>query len=187
METDRMAKESPDDENLLERVGKGDRAAFAVLVRRHSDRYYRLAYRYTARHEEAEDIVQVAFIKLWETPDIWDPRRGARFTTWFYRVVVNLCLDSRKKRGEAAVPESLEPKDENPDSESKVAESEARTLLAREIKRLPPRQKTALILCFYEELRHEDAAGIMKVSVSALRSLLMRAKATLRREMDRYL
>ena len=100
---------------------------------------------------------------------------------------MNLCLDSRKKRGEAAIPESLEPEDENPDSESKVAKSEARALLAREIKRLPPRQETALILCFYEELSHEDAAGIMKVSVSALRSLLMRAKATLRREMDRYL
>ncbi|MYH39431.1 MAG: hypothetical protein F4154_00240 [Candidatus Dadabacteria bacterium] len=60
-------------------------------------------------------------------------------------------------------------------------------MLARGIKRLPPRQKTALILCFYEELRHEDAAEIMKVSVSAIRSLLMRAKATLRREMGRYL
>ena len=182
-----MAKESPDDESLLECVREGDGQAFAVLVRRHSERYYRLAYRYTARREEAEDIVQAAFIKLWETPGIWDPGRGARFTTWFYRVVVNLCLDSRKKRGEAAIPESLELEDENPDSESKAAESEARSLLAREIKRLPPRQKTALILCFYEELSHEDAAGIMKVSVSALRSLLMRAKATLRREMDRYL
>ena len=74
-----------------------------------------------------------------------------------------------------------------PTRKARVAESEARALLAREIKRLPPRQETALILCFYEELSHEDAAGIMKVSVSALRSLLMRAKATLRREMDRYL
>ena len=87
-----MARESPDDESLLARVGEGDGPAFAMLVRRHSDRYYRLAYRYTARREEAEDIVQAAFIKLWETPDIWDPRRGAKFTTWFYRVVVNLCF-----------------------------------------------------------------------------------------------
>ena len=76
MGTDRMAKESPDDESLLERVGEGDRAAFAVLVRRHSDRYYRLAYRYTARREEAEDIVQAAFIKLWETPGILGSRKG---------------------------------------------------------------------------------------------------------------
>ena len=102
-----MAKESPDDESLLERVGEGDGAAFAVLVRRHRDRYYRLAYRYTARHEEAEDIVQVAFIKLWETPDIWNPRRGARFTTWFYRVVVNLCLDSRKNAARRRSPNLL--------------------------------------------------------------------------------
>ena len=182
-----MARESPDDESLLERVGEGDGPAFAMLVRRHSERYYRLAYRYTARREEAEDIVQAAFIKLWETPDIWDPRRGAKFTTWFYRVVVNLCFDSRKKHGEAAIPQSLEVRDESPGSESEVASSEAKALLAREIAGLPPRQKTALILCFYEELSHEDAAGAMNVSVSALRSLLMRAKTTLKREMSRYL
>lgn len=182
-----MAKESPDDQSLLERVGEGDGQAFAMLVRRHSDRYYRLAYRYTARHEEAEDIVQTAFVKLWETPDIWDPRRGARFTTWFYRVVVNLCLDSRKKHDTVALPELLEAGDGSPDSESQVAENEAKTLLARKIAGLPSRQRAALILCFYEELSHEDAAGAMKVSVSALRSLLMRAKATLKREIDRYL
>ena len=182
-----MARESPDDESLLERIREGDSQAFAMLVRRHGERYYRLAYRYTARREEAEDIVQAAFIKLWETPDIWDPRREAKFTTWFYRVVVNLCLDSRKKHGTAAIPESFEVRDESPDSESEVAESEAKDLLAREIAGLPPRQKTALILCFYEELSHEDAAGTMNVSVSALRSLLMRAKATLKREMSRYL
>ena len=121
-----MARESPDDENLLGRIRVGDAPAFAALVRRHSERYYRLAYRYTARREEAEDIVQTAFIKLWETPDIWNPRRGAKFTTWFYRVVVNLCLDSRKKHGEVAAPESLEVRDESPDSERKVAESEAK-------------------------------------------------------------
>ena len=76
MEADCMARESPDDESLLERVGEGDGPAFAMLVRRHSDRYYRLAYRYTARREEAEDIVQTAFIKLWETLDS-DPQRQA--------------------------------------------------------------------------------------------------------------
>ncbi len=102
-------------------------------------------------------------------------------------MVGNLCFDSRKKRGAAAIPESLEVRDESPDSESEVAESEAKDLLAREIAGLPPRQKTALILCFYEELSHEDAAGVMNVSVSALRSLLMRAKATLKRGMSRYL
>ena len=113
-----MARESPDDESLLARVGEGDGPAFAMLVRRHSERYYRLAYRYTARCEEAEDVVQAAFIRLWETPDIWDPRREAKFTTWFYRVVVNLCLDSRKKHGEAAIPESLEVWDSQAASEA---------------------------------------------------------------------
>ena len=79
-------------------------------------------------------------------------RRGAEVHHLVLRVVVNLCFDSRKKHGEAAIPQSLEVRDESPGSESEIAEGEAKALLAREITGLPPRQKTALILCFYEEL-----------------------------------
>lgn len=182
-----MATELPDDESLLGCIREGGDLAFATLVRRHNERYYRLAYRYTANREEAEDIVQTAFVKLWENPNMWDSRRGTRFTTWFYRVVVNLCLDRKKKHGELPMSQSLETGDDSRNPESKATDNEAKDLLSREIVRLPSRQRTALILCFYEELSHEDAAGAMNVSVSALQSLLMRAKTTLKREMSRYL
>ena len=182
-----MASGSPNDESLLGRIQEGDSLAFATLVRRHTERYHRLAYRYTARREEAEDIVQAAFIKLWETPDIWDSRGGARFTTWFYRVVVNLCLDRKKKRGAGAIPESYEMRDDSLNPEREVAGGEVKDLLAREIAGLPPRQRTALILCFYEDLSHGDAAGAMNISVSAFRSLLMRAKTALKQKMSQYL
>ena len=182
-----MASGSPNDESLLGRIQEGDSLAFATLVRRHTERYHRLAYRYTARREEAEDIVQAAFIKLWKTPDIWDSRGGARFTTWFYRVVVNLCLDSKKKRGAGTIPESYEMRDDSLNPEREVAGGEVKDLLAREIAGLPPRQRTALILCFYEDLSHGDAAGAMNISVSAFRSLLMRAKTALKQKMSQYL
>lgn len=182
-----MAMESPSDEILLEEIRKGSSSAFAVLVKRHSGKYYNLAYRYAANREEAEDIIQTAFIKLWENPDAWDPRKGTRFTTWFYRIVVNLCLDGKKKLKPLAIPESFEVRDEKNDQERDVAEGEAKRLLAREIAALPSRQKAALILFFYEGLSHEDAAKAMNIGVKALQSLLMRAKATLKQKMRHYI
>ncbi len=181
-----MVAESPDDESLMGRIKAGDSLAFATLVRRHNEKYYRLAYRYTVKREEAEDIVQSAFIKLWENPNLWNPERGVRFTTWFYRIVINLCLDGKKKHTEASVSEFLEVADENPDPESRIASREKLRFLKREISDLPPNQKTALILCFYEELSHGEAARVMNTSVSALRSLLARAKTTLKRKTDEY-
>ena len=182
-----MATESPDDEILLNEIKKGNGSAFAVLVKRHSGKYYGLAYRYTASREEAEDIVQTAFVKLWENPYAWNPQKGAKFTTWFYRIMVNLCLDRRKKRKAFIISESFEARDENQNQERDVAGNEEKELLAKEIAALPSRQKAALILCFYENLSHENAARAMNVSVKALQSLLMRAKTTLKRKMQRYL
>ena len=182
-----MAAESPNDEILLDEIRKGDSSAFASLVRKHGRKYYGLAYRYMASREDAEDIVQTAFLKLWENPNVWDPGKNVRFTTWFYRIVVNLCLDRKKKRREVAIPESFEAGDENRNQERKVGESEEKRLLAEEIAALPSRQKAALILCFYEGLSHEDAAKTMNMSVKALQSLLMRAKTSLKRNMRRYL
>lgn len=182
-----MAAESPNDKVLLGEIQKGSSSASASLVRKHGRRYYGLAYRYTASREDAEDIVQTAFVKLWENPNVWDPGKGVRFTTWFYRIVVNLCLDRKKKHREIAIPESFEAADENRSQEKEVCESEENKLLAEAIAALPSRQKAALILCFYEGLSNEDAAKTMSISVKALQSLLMRAKTVLRRDMQRYL
>ena len=85
----------------------GSHDAFAVLVQRHTERFYRLAYRYVQNREEAEDIVQDAFLKLWEDPGRWQPERNSKFTTWFYRIVVNLCLDWQKKKRPLALDEEV--------------------------------------------------------------------------------
>ena len=92
-----------DDHELLERIQDGNGQAFAALVERHTDRFYRLAYRYLQSKEAAEDVVQDAFLKLWENPALWQPQRNSKFTTWFYRVVVNLCLDLRKRKRPAVL------------------------------------------------------------------------------------
>ena len=169
-----------DDARLLERIKQGDKAAFAVLVRRHSLMFYRVAYRFSGSRTESEDIVQEAFVKLWEKPNMWQEDRKTAFTTWFYRVVVNLCLDYRKKKRPVAIENEEWIEDDRDSTETELLKGEKQWLLETQIKALPERQQTALNLCFYENLSTQEAASIMGVNLKALQSLLMRAKATLR-------
>src|SRR5262249_57880369 len=87
-----------DDGDLLALIQTGSHHAFGVLVRRHTERFYRLAYRYVQNRAAAEDIVQDAFLKLWEGPGRWRPVRHSKFTPWFYTAAVNLCADCCKKK-----------------------------------------------------------------------------------------
>jgi len=174
------------DESLMERVQEGDHQAFSALVRRHTQRFYHVAYRMCGQCDEAEDIVQDAFLKLWHKPRSWDAARGAKFTTWFYRVVTNLALDYTRKKKPQAASDMLERfADESPGQLKTMQAQEEQIILEQAIQNLPDRQKTALNLCFYEELSNKEAAGIMGVGVKALESLLMRAKAGLRDELTR--
>ena len=169
-----------EDARLLERIREGDKSAFAVLVRRHSDRFYRVAYRFSGNKTEAEDIVQEAFIKLWEKPEMWKEDRKTAFTTWFYRVLVNLCLDYLKKKRPLALGDDSWVPDNRETHEETLLMDEKQFFLEAQIKALPERQRTALNLCFYEELSNQEAADIMGVNLKALQSLIMRAKTTLR-------
>jgi RNA polymerase sigma-70 factor (ECF subfamily) len=175
------------DHELLALVQDGNGHAFAVLVERHNERFYRLAYRYLQSKEAAEDVVQDAFVKLWENPALWQPARNSKFTTWFYRIVVNLCLDVRKKKK----PETLENDafiaDEREPVDEAMMRAQEQKMLEREIAALPERQRMALSLCFDEELTNQEAAEVMGLNLKALQSLIMRAKTTLKERMKAHL
>ncbi|HEX2386465.1 MAG TPA: sigma-70 family RNA polymerase sigma factor [Candidatus Binatia bacterium] len=173
-----------DDGELLALIQSGSQYAFGVLVRRHTDRFYRLAYRYVQNRETAEDIVQDAFLKLWEEPSRWQPQRQSRFTTWFYKVVVNLCLDWQKKKRPQSLPEDMPIVDDRERPEDAVVRAEEQRRLEAEIAALPERQRAALNLCFAEGVSNQEAADIMGVNLKALQSLLMRAKATLKERLS---
>lgn len=178
----RQAEEPPweDDAQLLERIAGGDQAAFAALVRRHTDRFYRVSYRYTGSRVEAEDIVQEAFIRLWQRPFMWEAGRNILFTTWFYRVVVNLCLDHRKKKRPLPVADLTMLADDRESHETVMIQNERQRWLEAAIAALPDRQRMALNLCFYEGLSNQEAAKVMGIRLKALQSLLMRAKTALK-------
>lgn len=176
-----------DDNELLALIRDGSHQAFGVLARRHTERFYRLAYRYLQSREAAEDIVQDAFLKLWEDPARWQPERNSKFTTWFYRIVVNLCLDWQKKKRPAALDENLPLVDEREALDSALAHAQEQKLLETEIAALPERQRTALNFCFAEGLSNQEAAEVMGINIKALQSLIMRAKATLKERLKAYL
>jgi len=176
-----------DDESLIRRIQGGDHKAFAILVDRHSNRFYRIAYRLVFSKDDAEDIVQEAFLKIWDRPNLWDPGKRTKFTTWFYRVVINLCLDHRKKKKLVNLPENIEFADENPGAEALFDVHQQQAVLERFIHDLPERQQLAINLCFYEGLSNHEAAQIIGVNVKALQSLVMRAKTALKYKVKRYL
>lgn len=176
-----------DDNELLALLQDGSHQAFGVLARRHTERFYRLAYRYLQSKEAAEDIVQDALLKLWEDPARWQPERNSKFTTWFYRIVVNLCLDWQKKKRPLELDEAVPVVDQREPLDAMLMRTQEQKILEKEIAALPERQRTALNLCFDEGLTNQEAAEVMGLNLKALQSLLMRAKTTLKQRMRAYL
>ena len=172
-----------DDQELLALVQEGSQPAFDELVQRHTERFYRLAYRYVQNRETAEDLVQDAFLRLWENPASWRPDRNSKFTTWFYRIVVNLSLDWQKKKRPLPLDEEMPLIDERETADEAMIKVQEQRLLEKEIAALPERQRTALNLCFDEGLSNQEAAETMGVNLKALQSLIMRAKTTLKERM----
>lgn len=169
------------DEELMIRIQSSDHEAFSLLVMRHTKMFYAAAYRMYPYQDEAEDIVQEAFLKLWRKPEMWKTGKGAKFTTWFYRVVTNLAIDYARKKKDSKGSDVLDRiTDNTPDQQDMMEGDEQQKLLEDAIQELPERQKMALNLCFYEELSNKEAAEIMNIGVKALESLLMRAKSGLR-------
>ena len=180
------ALENLNDEGLMERIKKNDHRAFSVLVERRSDMFYAAAFRMVMNKSEAEDVVQDAFLKIWGKPNLWKSSKGAKFTTWFYRIVMNLSIDKMRKLSKENKVELGDKVSSNVLSqEKKLLIDEEQQALQTAMKALPDKQLMALNLCFYEELSNKEAASIMKVGVKALESLLMRAKANLKNELMR--
>jgi RNA polymerase sigma-70 factor (ECF subfamily) len=167
------------DETLMARIADGDRGAFSTLVHRHLDRAVRTAQRLLGSRSEAEDVAQDAFLRVWQHAERWRPE-GGRFTTWFYRVVVNASIDRLRKPRSMALEDVPEPEDESPNAFRTLHQAEVSKAVSAVVAELPERQRTALTLCHYEGLGNIEAAEIMGITVGALESLLIRAKRHLR-------
>ncbi|QCO15657.1 RNA polymerase sigma factor [Azospirillum brasilense] len=167
------------DEVLMARIRAGDQAAYRVLVHRHLKRAYALARRMSGSDAEAEDIAQDAFLQVWQRRDRWTDE-GAKFTTWLYRVVVNRCIDHKRRPAGEDLDSVPEPPDHAPDAVTHIQRRQVAARLRDAQDRLPPPQRAALALYYNEGLSSAEVATIMQISVTAVESLLKRARQQLR-------
>lgn len=167
-----------DDEALMAEVAAGSRPAFDALTRRHVPRSLRLAQRIVSAHD-AEEVVQDALVQVWEHAGRWRGD-GARFTTWLYRIVVNRSLDYRRRRTFAPIEAAADVPSPLPGAQAIVEERQLAAWVDRAIAGLPERQRAALGLCYYEDMSCAEAARVLQVSVSAMESLLVRARRLIR-------
>ena len=181
----------PSDETLCERVAAGDEGAFEQLVERYQQRSFRLAWSIVRDTEEARDLSQEAFVRLFQVAGSF--RGRARFSTWFYRLVVNLCLDHRRKHRWWRQVFSRE--ERGPEGESLLEEQPAPAaghpadVLARErtladvweaAAQLSPQQRAVLVLHVQEELPMSEVASVLGCAEATARVHLHRALLALR-------
>lgn len=167
------------DAELLRAIAGGDRSAFDRLSRRHLDRAYGVALRMTGSRADAEDVVQDVFLRLWQRPDAWRPGQ-AQFSTWLYRVVVNRCLDLKRRPKGTDLDSVEEPQDPDANAEDSLLDAERNRALGSAVEQLPERQRAAIVLTYTAGLRNAEAASAMEISVKAFEALLVRAKRELR-------
>jgi RNA polymerase sigma-70 factor (ECF subfamily) len=167
------------DAELLQAIAGGDRSAFDRLSRRHLDRAYGVALRMTGSRADAQDVVQDVFLRLWQRPDAWRPGQ-AQFSTWLYRVVVNRCLDLKRRPRGTDLDSVEEPQDPDANAEDSLLDAERSRALDSAVNQLPERQKAAIVLTYTAGLRNAEAASAMDISVKAFEALLVRAKRELR-------
>lgn len=166
------------DEALMARVARGDQPAFRVLARRHLPAIVRLARRILGNSADAEDVAQEAMLRVWTHAPRWQPL--AAFKTWLTRVVVNLCLDRKRRAPWVELEAAGEIVDSAPVASELAETDERERLLQAAIADLPDRQRTAIVLTYSEGMSNAQVADILDTSVSAVETLLVRGKQNLR-------
>lgn len=167
------------DLELLALTAAGDHAAFAELVRRHQSWVFNLAFRFSRDRQDTEELAQEVFLKVWKYARTF--RGRSAFSTWLYRLAVNTCLNYRQKKkidpeplplfGDFAAAADA--------AGTEILAQEQQILVNNALNALPARQKMALILANFEGKSYEEIAVIMKVSISAVETLLFRARQNL--------
>lgn len=174
-----MTHQEPSDAELMVHLAQGQVSALGQLARRHQRRVLELAFRTLGDWDLAEDIAQETFLRIYRAARRYRPQ--AQFTTWLYRIVVNLCLDEQRKRAKAAARLESAPPAEWPTSETSPTEKkELAELVKAAVQELPERQRLAVILHRYDGLSHAQISEVTGWSQSAVESLLVRAYANLR-------
>ncbi len=160
------------DLELVHEVRNGNRRAFTELMRRYQQRVYWSARRIVGSHEEADDVVQEAFIKAYVS--LGEFRGDSSFFTWLYRIAINLSLNAVRKRQvisylrESEIINRLLPSGDDPSQA--LEEKELNSRLEEAVRALPERQKAVFVLRYFDGMPYEEISGILKTSVGGLKA-----------------
>lgn len=190
---DRRVALHPGDEELVASARGGERRAFEQLVERHERKAYHIAFDFTRNREDAKDLSQEAFLKAFTNLKNFDGRSS--FYTWFYRILVNLCLDY-KRRQKHAPAETFDEGAENRMESSQQPEKRSpdQHVLARQIAfkvgqvldQLPARQRTAFVLKNHQGLSIKEIAELMETAEGTVKVHLHRAVTALRERLAEF-
>src|SRR5580698_1736575 len=181
--------------SLVTRARAGDTGAFSALLRRYDGKIFRLAMNITQNREDAEDVLQEAFLKAYEHLDQF--QGNSKFYTWIVRIAVNQALMKLRKRksdrsvsldegidtGEDTVTREIATWDENP--EQQYTREEVNQILSSAVDSLAPPYRTVFVLRDVEEMSTEETAEALGLSIPAVKSRLLRARLQLREKLTR--
>ena len=174
-----------DDRLLVEQIRGGDEGAFEQLVRRKTSKVYALCHRVIGNAEDAKDISQLVFLKLWENLDKYDPSYA--FDTWLYRLVTNVGIDfmRNKKSRENAVNSNLRLVKTSSDAEQTVSvqRKEIELVFQQVSSGLSPKQKTVFVMAEMEDLRSSEIAKILGCRESTVRNHLFNARKLMQQQL----
>ena len=175
------------DTELVARARQGDEAAFEQLVLRHQRYVFNLAYRVLGDYTEAEDITQEAFVRVWR--GLSGFRGQARFTTWLYRIVHNLCLNrlpglQRELLQTEPVEEVLA--DPGPSPADLFAVREQMAFLHAQMDRLPEKYRLVLTLRYLQHLSYDEIAAALEMPMGTVKTHIHRARRLLRERLSQW-
>lgn len=185
------------DAALMLRVKQGNRDAFEALVDKYKQPVMNLAFRTLRDATEAEDLTQHVFLQVYKSAHRYEV--SAKFSTWIFTIARNLCLNEirRRTRHPADSLDATSLEDDQPiiqvedrkhfSAPDAVLHAELESKIEEAIGSLPEKQRTALLMCREDELSYEDMAKVLGCSLSATKSLIHRARETLKEVLKPYL
>ena len=198
METiEKNVAEAPSEETLLVNAARGgDIGSFEKLVKRYDRNVFRIAQHITQNREDAEDVVQDAFLKAYQ--NLGQFQGQSKFYTWLVRIAVNealmrlrrrrpermISLDEDVKTEEDSMPREIA--DWSPNPEQQYTQAELKDLLGKTIQGLPAGFRMVFVLRDVEGLSTEETAAALELSVPAVKSRLLRARLQLRERLNKY-
>lgn len=173
--------EGETDAVLVGSVARGDAAAFRQLTDKYLVAVHRLAARMLGDPNEAEEVAQDTFLKLWTHAGRWRPAsRDSAVLPWLRSLAMNACIDRLRRRRFYTGEEVPEQVDEGASPVEQIEQDRVGALVKRALRELPDRQRAAIVLTYYEELPNAEAAAAMDLHLKAFESLLLRGRQAMK-------